>query len=125
MDVCQCGRVIEQPETGRKRKWCYICSPKDRRRERAALGSVSLLPVRQPGSEGRFDSGNHRSAHKAGILDSWQGAAAVALAELIDAQRHGASGPGGTIKAHRDAVQYAPQSVFEEDDVIIQLFREN
>lgn len=43
----------------------------------------------------------------AGGLQTWQAAAAVKLAELIDTNRHGTSGPAGNIKAHREAMAVA------------------
>jgi hypothetical protein len=47
---------------------------------------------------------------KAGILQSWQAAAVLALSRLIDAGKHGASGAASTIRAHREALEYALDS---------------
>jgi hypothetical protein len=42
-DVCDCGRRIEQPPTGRRRTKCLVCSPADRR-DRRKMAPVTPLP---------------------------------------------------------------------------------
>lgn len=42
-DVCDCGRTIEQPATGRRRTKCLVCSPADRR-DRRKMAPVTALP---------------------------------------------------------------------------------
>jgi len=39
-DTCDCGRFIEQPKTGRRRRKCRVCSPPENRNR-----SVKLAPV--------------------------------------------------------------------------------
>jgi hypothetical protein len=43
--ACDCGRVIEQPKTGRKRRKCAVCSPPDLRDRTPRLGVVHDLPA--------------------------------------------------------------------------------
>jgi hypothetical protein len=102
--------VIEQPPSGRRRKYCFVCSPPKRR---GAIASVAQLTraVRD-------------ALDKAGILETWQAASCLALSSLIDREKHGASGAAGTVKALRDAMAYAMQSVEDEGDVIFAIFNE-
>ena len=44
---------------------------------------------------------------KEGVVDTWQAMACIKLAQLIDSGKHGASGPAGTIRAHREAMVIA------------------
>jgi hypothetical protein len=121
MDVCNCGRVIEQPASGRRRKYCFVCSPPNRR---GAIASVSQFPVREQPTSDRLTQAVTAALDKAGILESWQAASCLALANLIDAGKHGASGAAGTVKALRDAMAYAMQSFEDEGDVILAIFNE-
>ena len=103
----------------------FICSPPDRRRQRAAIASVSQFPARELPTSDRMVRTTTEALDREGILGTWQAAACLALAELIDAGKHGASGAAGTIRAHRDAVNYAIQSVGnDEADVIELIFSE-
>jgi hypothetical protein len=122
-DVCQCGRVIVQPEVGRPRKMCLVCSPTVRYQQRKA---VTQLPVRPPDDGPTLVSLTKRTLDAAGVLDSWQGVAAVRVAELIDSQKHGASGASGTIKCHRESMQYALQAADSavDADVIDWIFKD-
>lgn len=63
-----------------------------------------------------------RALRDAGVLDSWQGLAAIRLAELIDSGKHGASGPAGTVKAHREAMTVALADSGKKADVIDLIF---
>ena len=120
MEICPCGRVIEQPASGRRRKYCKICSPPN---NRAAIASIAQFPVREQPTSDRMTVTTREALDKEGILGTWQAAACLALAELIDAGKHGASGAAGTIKAHRESMAYAIQSVGEDEaDVIFQIF---
>ena len=122
MDICPCGRVVEQPASGRRRKYCFVCSPPNRRR---SLGTVSQFPAREQPTSDRLTQAVTAALDKEGILETWQGASCIALANLIDREKHGASGAAGTVKALRDAMQYAIQSVGEDEaDVISAIFNE-
>jgi hypothetical protein len=61
------------------------------------------------------------------MLDRWEGAAALAIARLIDEGRHGASGAAGNVKGHRDAMRHAMEQSpsADDEDVIVRLFRES
>lgn len=48
--------------------------------------------------------------------------AAIRVAQLIGAGEHGASGAAGTIRAHREATQFALAAAGEEADVISMIF---
>jgi hypothetical protein len=122
MDVCRCGRVIEQPATGRRRAWCLICSPRVMKDRKA---DVIQLPTPDPDSPGSLVYTSRKALEQAGVEDGWKAAAALAVAALIDSQKHGASGAAGNIKAHRESMQFALQDSGEEADVIEMIFREN
>jgi hypothetical protein len=78
------------------------------------------------GEEGPLAKHSKQALDKAGILASWQGAAVMALAKLIDSGRHGASGAAGTIRAHREAMGVALDAAdTDEADIISMIFREN
>jgi hypothetical protein len=57
-----------------------------------------------------------------GVLETWQAMACIKLAELIDSGKHGASGPAGTIKAHREAMAIALADSGKKADVIDMIF---
>src|SRR5688572_23793824 len=109
--VCACGRRFTQPAIGRRRKWCTFCSPPDRRHDpglRAA--EVIQLPQREPTeSDQRLTNAVKRKLEEWAIVDQWEGEACLALARLIDAGKHGASGAAGTVKALREAMDFANQ----------------
>jgi hypothetical protein len=127
-DICLCGRVIRQPETGRRRQWCHDCSPPDRRRERqehVLEAQVAQLPVREPDPDSGLTGATRRALEEWGMLDDWRGVVCIKLAELIDSGRMGASGPAGAVKSHRESMAYAfEHSGQEDDDVIVRLFAE-
>jgi hypothetical protein len=117
--ICDCGRVIVQPEIGRHRRKCYICSPPDRRDRSERRAPVVTLPVREPDpSELTLVEATRAALAEAGIGQSWEGVACVKLAELIDSAKHGASGAAGNTKAHREAMQYALSSAGANADVL-------
>jgi|SRR5215208_2424677 len=120
-DVCSCGRIIVQPETGRRRQKCFICSPRDKRDQRAP---VLQLPVRAPDGP-TLASATRKALEDAGVLGTWQGAACMALTELIDSAKHGASGAAGNVRAHREAVQFALADSGADADVIDLIFAES
>jgi hypothetical protein len=113
MDVCGCGRVIVQPDVGRRRQKCFVCSPRDMR-DRRVSNPVTALPVRDPG-ELTLVGLTRKALDKAGVLESWQAAAALALAALIDA---GGRDAARNVVAHRDATNYALQSAGDDAKVL-------
>jgi hypothetical protein len=116
-EICDCGRIIVQPATGRRRQKCFVCSPRDLRYQRAG---VIELPVRDPG-EPTLVGTSRAALEQAGQLHTWRGAAALALAALVDA---GSRQAAQLVREHREAMAHALQSVPDEDDVIVRLFAE-
>jgi hypothetical protein len=121
-DVCSCGKLIEQPATGRRRTKCYVCSPRNKRYQRA---QVMQLPVRESEpSAFSLTSTTIAALQRAGMHQTWQGMAAIKLAELIDEAKHGASGAAGNTKAHRDAMEFALAYQADDADIINLIFAE-
>ena len=125
----KCGERFTRVQ-GTSRLYCFDCRP-----ERKSTTNLRFLPQKGADSQNGADSGESgpimgkltrlttETLDNAGILDTWQGAAAVTLAELIDAGKHGASGAAGTIKAHREAMAIALAiGETEEADVIELIF---
>jgi hypothetical protein len=123
-DICRCGQVIAQPQTGRRRQWCHQCSPPDRRRERHEVlqAQVVQLPMREPDDAPTLVSYARQALEQAGMADTWQGMSAIRLAELIDAAKHGTSGAAGNTKAFRESMLFALQQSPEGADIIDILF---
>jgi hypothetical protein len=121
-DLCSCGRVIEHPARGRRRQWCVVCSPPDMRNKRAP---VVQLPVRAPEeSEFSLTAATRKALEDAGVIDTWQAAACLALSTLIDSAKHGASGAAGNTRAHREAMQFALADTGQDADIITAIFSE-
>jgi hypothetical protein len=118
MDVCGCGRVIVQPERGRRRQKCFVCSPfRDRSKRR--LSNIVALPVREPESVDSLTAATRGALADAGVLDTWQGVAAIRLAEWVDA---GSSNAALLVKAHREALEFALADAGNKADVIDMIF---
>jgi hypothetical protein len=118
--VCDCGRLIQQPEVGRRRQKCFICSPRDMRDRRVSSprNSVIVLPPRDSDEPTLF-SLTRRALDKAGVLESWPAAAALKLAEHIDA---GGRDAARLVVAHRDAMAFALQDAGDDADIITAIF---
>ena len=112
---------------GTNRVFCFKCRP-----ERTSA-TVTSLPSAQNGQSHDQDGEDQdqgptlvdftkEALEQAGVLESWQGAAAMELAKLIVAGKHGASGAAGTIKAHREAMSVALADSGEEADIITMIF---
>jgi hypothetical protein len=77
------------------------------------------LPVREPDPDEPTLVGLTKKAlDDVGMLQTWQAAAAVALAELIDSGAHGASGAARNVVEHRSAMEYALASAGANADVL-------
>jgi hypothetical protein len=127
VDVCDCGRVIEQPKVGHRRLKCLICSPRRDRPNRRKAATIVQLPDRKVDPDSGLTGATKRALEEWGMLERWEGAAALAIALLIDEGRHGASGAAGNVRGHRDAMRYALEQSpsANDEDVIVKLFREN
>ncbi len=101
-----CQQPIQQPASGRRRKYSYVCSPPNMR---AQLARVTQLPVREPSPEDqRLTRAVERQLAEWEMENTWPGEAALVLARQIDGGRGGGSqGVGGAVKALRDAMAFA------------------
>jgi hypothetical protein len=113
----RCGKRFTRPQ-GTNRVHCFECRPQ-------RLTSVPDQPA--DGVEGELTRYSREALDRAGILQSWQAAAVLALSRLIDAGKHGASGAAGTIRAHRDAMAVALDAADTSPtaDVVDLVFRED
>jgi hypothetical protein len=113
----RCRRRFTRP-LGTNRVHCFECRPQ-------RLTSVPDQPA--DGVEGELTRYSREALDRAGILQSWQAAAVLALSRPFDAGKHGASGAAGTIRAHRDAMAVALEAADtgEVADVIDLMFRED
>ena len=124
-ELCECGRVIVQPPTGRRRRKCFICSPRDKRDRRRA--DLITLPVRDPEAPDSLTSASRKALDAAGVLGTWQAEAALVVARLVDRGRHGASGMAANIRAHRQCMEFALQSATKDAqvlDLVDRIFRD-
>jgi|SRR5215216_1770805 len=118
----KCGQRFTRLQ-GTNRLFCYECRPQR---------NVADFPARnqdQTGEDqdqdGPLTTYTRKTLDEAGVLETWQGAAVMALALLIDTGKHGASGAAGTIKAHREAMQVALADSGTDADVIDMIFADN
>lgn len=123
-DICDCGRTIEQPATGRPRRKCKVCSPPRSRRPTAPV-----LPMRassQPGPAAKprptLEERTRAELQEVGRDETSAGVAALALAELFDAGGYNAQGAAALVKAHREALELALAGAHSEADVIELIF---
>lgn len=66
-----------------------------------------------------------KALSEAGVLETWQGMACVRLAQLIDENKHGASGAASNVKAHREAMSVAMADSGTDADIIDLIFGES
>jgi hypothetical protein len=76
------------------------------------------LPTRDPDAPDSLTAASRKALEAAGVIDGWQAAAALAVARLVDASRHGASGIAANIRAHRQCMEYALQRATEDAQVL-------
>jgi hypothetical protein len=119
-DVCDCGRLIQQPEVGRRRQKCYVCSPRDLRDRPVSSprNSVIALPPREPDDPTLLGL-TRKALDDAGVLQTWQAASALALAAHVDA---GSRDAARLVAALRDAMGFALQDAGDDADVILAIF---
>jgi hypothetical protein len=112
----ECHRTFTRA-LGTNRRYCFECHP--------ARETVVELPRRQePDPEHSLTAASRRTLVEAGVEDTWQAEAVLALARLVDENRHGPSGAAANVRAHRDAMSFALQDSGEEADVITMIFSE-
>lgn len=122
-----CDRQFTRQQ-GSNRLFCFDCRP-----ERTNSGNSKIINANfgqnqdQTGEnqdqEGKLTRLTRLRLEELGVTETWQAAAAMALAELIDSGKHGTSGAAGTIKAHREAMAVAEAlSDVDSGDVIDAIF---
>jgi len=117
----KCSARFTRPQ-GTRRIYCYECRPEAPKVVQFPGEQFAKSDVDQ--EDGPLTKLTREALDEGGVLDTWQGAAAMALAKLIDTGKHGASGAAGTIKAHREAMGVALADSGEEADVISMIFAE-
>lgn len=123
----KCGNRFTRLQ-GTSRLNCFDCAP-----QRTSATVTSLPGTRnqdQQGEnqdqEGKLTRLTRLRLEELGVTETWQAAAVMALAELIDSGKHGTSGAAGTIKAHREAMAVAEAlSDVDSGDVIDAIFGES
>lgn len=123
---CDCGRVIEQPATGRRRTKCLVCSPsRDRSARRApALGIVGAPSRQKQEPTGRLTiaASTLGDLRRVDRHETTAGITALHLAELLDAGGYNAQGAASLVKAHREALALALEGTAPTADVIDVIF---
>jgi len=128
----KCHRRFTRPQ-GTNRLNCYDCRPE---RKVVPLSSAKSAQSAQsagsgqnqdqiPDEDGSLAKLTKKSLDEAGVLETWQGESAMALARLIDAGKHGASGAAGTVKALREAMGVALADSGEDADIITMIFEQD
>lgn len=127
-NVCDCGRVIEQPATGRKRKRCKVCSPPEKKPPKVGDSRLVILPSRDAARDaGQPDRPTIAASTLSDLrlVDRHQttaGITALHLAELLDAGGYNAQGAASLVKAHREALAVALEGTQANADVIDAIF---
>jgi hypothetical protein len=129
----KCQRQFTRPQ-GTNRINCFECRPqRSDERSKAPWAQIAQLPVKTGENEGEDGPIEGKLAKLSRIqleewdvLDTWQGQAAIALAELIDQGKGGGSGGAATaVKAHREAMQVAHDSAkIEAVDNVTSIFEQ-
>lgn len=123
-NVCNCGRTIEQPATGRKRKRCKVCSPPEKKPPKPGDSRLVVLPVRDPDQPARLTiaASTLCDLRRAKRHETTAGITALHLAELLDAGGYNAQGAASLVKAHREALALALEGTAPLADVIDVIF---
>lgn len=115
----KCSQRFTRPQ-GTNRLYCYDCRPE--RTKVVPFPGEQFAKPNDDQEDGPLTALVKKELEEAGVLETWQGESAVALAKLIDTGKHGASGAAGTIKALREAMGVALADSSEEADVISMIF---
>jgi hypothetical protein len=113
---CRATRTLREPLVAVAELVAYDIADPSRAAE------VVQLPVTHIDEEFSLTALSKKALEDAGVLMTWQGMAAVKLAELIDTNRHGRSGAANNVKAHREAMAVALQNAKRGADVISRIF---
>ena len=115
-----CRRRFTRPQST-NRLYCFECRPE---RKQVVDNVVNLPPSLANEDVPTLVSLTKTALREADRLDSWQAMACIKLAELIDSGKHGTSGPAGTIKAHREAMQVALAGANQKANKVTRMFAE-
>jgi len=117
----KCSNRFTRPQ-GTNRLYCYECRPE--RTKVVRFPGEQFAKSGEPEEEGKLTRLSRLRLEELGVTETWQAAAVLALAVLIDTGKHGASGAAGTIKAHREAMAIAEalSDVEKKADVISWIF---
>jgi hypothetical protein len=97
--TCHTCRKQFSRALGSNRLNCYECRP--------VRSKVVELKPQGDDDSGSLAAASLRALAEAGVEQSWQAAAVLALAALIDSGRHGAGGAASNIREHRKAMSVA------------------
>lgn len=123
----KCGNRFTRVQ-GTNRLNCYDCTPQ---RNGATVTSLPGVQNQDQTGENQDQDGpltrlTRLRLEELGVTETWQAAAVMALAVLIDTGKHGASGAAGTIRAHREAFAVVEAlSDVDTGDVIDMIFNES
>jgi hypothetical protein len=122
--VCNCGRVIEQPKAGRRRKYCLICSPQDDGKSKAkrALAAVGALPPVQPVEPPALVVATRAELEQAGRSETPEGIVVLTLAAQIAAGGGTAAGLAALIREFHASKARALAGADADADVIDGIF---
>lgn len=119
-----CRRQFTRPQ-GTNRLYCFECRPERTNVVNAPFGAKNGENSGENGEdEGKLARFSRIQLEKWGVFDTWQGAAAMALAALIDEGKGGGSGGAASaVKAHREAMQVAYEvAEVDEADIVEAIF---
>jgi hypothetical protein len=126
-DVCDCGRIIEQPKRGRPRSKCLICKPPRKRPKPPPTSPVlpTLIPPKPAEPSGRPSLSSRTLVELAGAgrESSAAGVRALMLAEAVDAGGYNAQGMAALMKAHEQALSVAMEGAPRAADAVDELRR--
>lgn len=131
--ICDCGRTIEQPKTGRRRTRCKVCSPPDvrpaSRKAKQPAGAVVRLASaapeggqEAPGRPGLLTSTTRAQLEAHGREGTPDGVLALSLADSIDRGQHTGSSLAALAREFRTVLAAAMEGTAPVADVIDGIF---
>ncbi len=122
--VCNCGRVIEQPKAGRRRKYCLICSPQDdgkskAKRALAAVAPIAAGPLEAPPA---LVVATRTELEQAGRSETPEGIVVLTLAAQIAAGGGSAAGLAALVREFHASKARALAGAEADADVIDGIF---
>lgn len=119
MRVCQdCGKPLPALKgRGKPRTYCEDCSPTRRRKPT----KVTSLPTPAAPTEGRNVVATRAALESAGRIDTVAGAAALSLAEILDAGGQSGSAAAALVRELRATMEEALQGVRTSTSLVDEL----